>query len=85
MSRYIFSLSLIIPGKVLKVVREHYLRDDLWCGSHLCKICGQENSEVLDKSPVSSSTLCDFPHYLVIDTNVVLHQVFYINLFAEVY
>ncbi|XP_046644845.1 exosome complex exonuclease RRP44-like [Daphnia pulicaria] len=62
-------------GKVLKVVREHYLRDDLWCGSELCKKCGQENSDVLDKSPVSSSTLCAFPHYIVIDTNIVLHQI----------
>lgn len=63
-------------GKVLKVVREHYLRDDLWCGSELCQKCpSKENSRVLESSPVSSSSLCEFPHYVVIDTNVVLHQV----------
>ncbi|XP_057366442.1 exosome complex exonuclease RRP44-like [Daphnia carinata] len=62
-------------GKVIKVVREHYLRDDLWCGSDLCKKCNQENSEVLDDAPISSSTLCAYPHYVVVDTNVVLHQI----------
>merc|ERR1712071_190007 len=62
-------------GKVLKVVREHYLRDDLWCGSSICRECGEENAASLESTPVSSSTLCDFPHYIVIDTNVVLHQI----------
>ena len=26
-------------GKVLKVVREHYLRDDIYCGSSGCSKC----------------------------------------------
>lgn len=57
------------------MVREHYLRDDLWCGSILCRECGEENAASLESTPVSSSSLCDFPHYIVIDTNIVLHQV----------
>jgi len=68
-----------MPGKVLKVVREHYLREDLWCGSVLCGECGEENSAILESAPTSSSSLCDFPHYIVIDTNVVLHQVSYFS------
>ena len=26
-------------GNVIKVVREHYLRDDIYCGSTACKNC----------------------------------------------
>ena len=26
-------------GNVIKVVREHYLRDDIYCGSSACKDC----------------------------------------------
>jgi hypothetical protein len=25
-------------GNIIKIVREHYLRDDIWCGSPLCKV-----------------------------------------------
>lgn len=59
----------------MKVVREHYLRDDLCCGSAVCPACVKENCAVLDRDPPSSSALCAFPHYVVVDTNVVLHQV----------
>ena len=52
-------------GKVFKVVREHYLRDDIYSGSELDPEC-PENSRVL-----SGSASC----YLVVDTNVVLHQI----------
>ena len=52
-------------GKVLKVVREHYLRDDIHSGSHLDPSC-----------PDASKTLSTAAtRYLVIDTNVVLHQI----------
>uniref|UniRef100_A0A131YT94 Exosome complex exonuclease RRP44 n=1 Tax=Rhipicephalus appendiculatus TaxID=34631 RepID=A0A131YT94_RHIAP len=61
-------------GNVLKVVREHYLRDDIWCGSKLCKICKHENPN-LESVPQSFSDLFPSPHYVVPDTNVVLHQV----------
>eukprot|EP01083_Nonionella_stella_P046938 125689_1 len=55
-------------NKVLKIAREHYLRDDVWCGSHLCTECGPYN----DGSPVSQ--LSTDKVYVVFDTNVVLHQ-----------
>ena len=61
-------------GKILKIVREHYLRDDIWCGSEVCDGCGHERT-VLTASPESLSSLVSHPHYIVLDTNVVLHQV----------
>ncbi|XP_042494927.1 exosome complex exonuclease RRP44 homolog A [Macadamia integrifolia] len=52
-------------GKVIKVVREHYLRDDIYCGASICKVC---DSSVARLSS-SASTI------LIVDTNVVLHQI----------
>ncbi|XP_057188851.1 exosome complex exonuclease RRP44 isoform X2 [Triplophysa rosa] len=61
-------------GGVLKIVREHYLRDDIWCGSEVCKECKDE-APVLQEDACIESTLCVYPHYLLPDTNVVLHQI----------
>jgi len=61
-------------GGVLKIVREHYLRDDIWCGSEVCKECKDE-APVLQEDACIESNLCSYPHYLIPDTNVVLHQV----------
>ncbi|KAM7408518.1 hypothetical protein PAMA_002310 [Pampus argenteus] len=61
-------------GGVMKVVREHYLRDDIWCGSEVCSECKQE-STVLQRDSCIESNLCSYPHYLLPDTNVVLHQI----------
>ncbi|XP_039995125.1 exosome complex exonuclease RRP44 isoform X1 [Xiphias gladius] len=61
-------------GGVMKIVREHYLRDDIWCGSEACTECKQD-STVLQKDACIESNLCSYPHYLVPDTNVVLHQI----------
>uniref|UniRef100_A0A7N6B101 Exosome complex exonuclease RRP44 n=1 Tax=Anabas testudineus TaxID=64144 RepID=A0A7N6B101_ANATE len=61
-------------GGVMKIVREHYLRDDIWCGSEACTECKQE-STVLQKDTCIESSLCSYPHYLIPDTNVVLHQI----------
>ncbi|TRY82537.1 hypothetical protein DNTS_005849 [Danionella cerebrum] len=61
-------------GGVLKIVREHYLRDDIWCGSELCKECKDE-APVLQEDAFIESNLCSYPHYLIPDTNVVLHQI----------
>lgn len=52
-------------GKVLKVVREHYLRDDIWSGSPLDPEC----------DPSAHKLAADADHYLIIDTNVALQQV----------
>ncbi|TSK17962.1 Exosome complex exonuclease RRP44 [Bagarius yarrelli] len=61
-------------GGVLKIVREHYLRDDIWCGCEICSECKDE-SPVLQRDACIESSLCTFPHYLIPDTNVVLHQI----------
>lgn len=59
----------------MKIVREHYLRDDVWCRASHCRNCAQTDQNLLDSSPHSSSKLYTFPHYLLPDTNVVLHQI----------
>ncbi|XP_006639445.1 exosome complex exonuclease RRP44 [Lepisosteus oculatus] len=61
-------------GGVRKIVREHYLRDDIWCGSEVCQSCPQD-STVLQRNAYMESSLCSSPHYLIPDTNVVLHQI----------
>ncbi|XP_064071350.1 exosome complex exonuclease RRP44 [Vanessa tameamea] len=63
-------------GNVLKIVREHYLRDDLLCGSAACNFCPHKDDElVLEANPESLCGLFDSNHYLILDTNVVLHQI----------
>jgi exosome complex exonuclease DIS3/RRP44 len=67
-------------GNILKIVREHYLRDDLSCGSESClnSVCVQSFKglkTLLEKDPVSTSLKYQKPHYIVPDTNIVLHQV----------
>jgi len=53
-------------GAVVKVVREHYLRDDLPTGSKLDPDCPADQQRLGS----GDDTSC----YLVIDTNVALHQ-----------
>ena len=60
-------------GAVVKVVREHYLRDDVWCGVKGCGKC-KHDAPPLESCPIVESELCRQPHFLVPDTNVVLHQ-----------
>ncbi|GFZ09471.1 ribonuclease II family protein [Actinidia rufa] len=52
-------------GKVVKVVREHYLRDDIYCGVSSCKVCDSSGARLAS----SASTI------LIVDTNVVLNQI----------
>lgn len=41
-----------------------------------CLICLQKDSDiVLDRSPDTSSTTHSYPHYLILDTNVILNQI----------
>lgn len=57
-------------------MREHYLRDDIWCGSSICKKCPHKQKDlILDKNPVSCCKLITDPHYIVLDTNIVLDQI----------
>lgn len=63
-------------GNILKIVREHYLRDDIWCGSNLCGKCQHKIKDlVLEENPESRSSLYKKSHYLILDTNVVLDQI----------
>lgn len=61
----------------LQVVREHYLRDDIYCGAPFCKVCDVAASRLSS----TASTI------LIVDTNVVLHQVniifFFLYKFLE--
>ncbi len=61
-------------GSVVKVVREHYLRDDVWCGVKSCSACKQGNEAILEPHPELASDLCTDSHFILPDTNVVLHQ-----------
>ncbi|XP_001601829.1 exosome complex exonuclease RRP44 [Nasonia vitripennis] len=69
-------------GNIYKVVREHYLRDDIWCGSEACERCGRRNKDIMldDENPGAKSSLFSQPHYLVFDTNIILNQ---INILEE--
>lgn len=63
-------------GSIVKIVREHYLRDDISCGSEICEHCANDaKSPVLEKTPESRSKIYNSAHYIIPDTNVVLHQV----------
>ncbi|RUP45112.1 hypothetical protein BC936DRAFT_148596 [Jimgerdemannia flammicorona] len=61
-------------GKVVKVVKEHYLRDDIWCAAEGCIICGH-TEKVLSASPQANTLLDGKPHYIVPDTNVFMNQI----------
>ncbi|KAG0169487.1 exosome catalytic subunit dis3 [Apophysomyces sp. BC1034] len=59
-------------GNVVKVVKEHYLRDDITCSSALCTTCQHHTKPVLSEEPRKTSTIQQ--HYLVPDTNVFMNQ-----------
>ncbi|XP_055617537.1 exosome complex exonuclease RRP44 [Toxorhynchites rutilus septentrionalis] len=63
-------------GGIIKVVREHYLRDDISCGIASCGLCTVSvDGTRLDAAPESISTAYTYPHYLMLDTNIVLYQI----------
>ena len=62
-------------GSIVKVVREHYLRDDVWCGVEGCVVCRQGDSATLNAFSILQSDLCPQPHFTLPDTNVILHQI----------
>lgn len=67
-------------GNATKVVREQYLRDDIPCSSQGCQYCknnlyvadatGKRQEPILETQP--NKTTKRGPHYLVVDTNIVL-------------
>lgn len=52
-------------GKIIRQLREHYLRDDIYCGAPFCTVCDSSGARLSE----SASTI------LVVDTNVVLNQI----------
>ncbi|KAI9142132.1 exosome complex exonuclease RRP44 [Paraphysoderma sedebokerense] len=64
-------------GAVVTVVKEHYLRDDIYCGSQYCRTCAHQNP-VLSQSPQVCSLL-QSPHYVIPDTNVFLQHIDFVE------
>ncbi|GAW00013.1 RNB-domain-containing protein [Lentinula edodes] len=61
-------------GKVVKVLRERYLRDDVACGIEGCRECSTELSRLLPPSGGLEHRLFPNGHYILPDTNVFLAQ-----------
>ncbi|KAI7900875.1 uncharacterized protein BX663DRAFT_515563 [Cokeromyces recurvatus] len=59
-------------GNVVKVVKEHYLRDDIPCSSIACNNCNKTSPPILSDEPKSTTKFK--PHYLIPDTNVFISQ-----------
>jgi hypothetical protein len=66
-------------GNVVKVVREHYLRDDIWCGIPGCTRCaGQQSPKLLllsKENDVGAEDGHTLPFYALLHDSVLLHQV----------
>ncbi|KAJ8940815.1 hypothetical protein NQ314_010573 [Rhamnusium bicolor] len=60
-------------GNFLKNVREHYIRDDIFCGFSKCGKCIPMES-CLSSIHQNKCSLFNFNHYLILDTNVILDQ-----------
>ncbi|KAI8575331.1 hypothetical protein K450DRAFT_262255 [Umbelopsis ramanniana AG] len=60
-------------GNVIKVIKEHYLRDDIWCSSALCESCNHTDA-LLSATPRATESFRT-PHYIVPDTNVFMNQI----------
>ncbi|KRY83969.1 Exosome complex exonuclease RRP44 [Trichinella pseudospiralis] len=63
---------------LVKVRRDRYIRDDICCGIVDCKLCldvWNLNLIKLDKVQRSPSKVVDSRHILLLDTNIIRHQV----------
>lgn len=57
-------------------MREHYLRDDIWCGSVVCEECQHlEHDQILSEAREHENEKYNYHHYLILDTNIVLNQI----------
>jgi len=65
-------LLLYTAGKIVRVVREHYLRNDIVCQSRLCKTCKQEQRKLAGPPETT--------HYAVIDADALVK---YLELFEQ--
>lgn len=71
-------------GRATKIVREHYLRDDIPCSSESCEQCqdyyvpganGEVPHPILSDSPLDLHQKTIGKHYVMLDTNVVLNAI----------
>ncbi|QRW26270.1 exosome complex exonuclease DIS3/RRP44 [Rhizoctonia solani] len=63
-------------GKVLKVLRERYVRDDIQCGIESVNYYNFTEAHKSPLAPAGDLTHTQFPngHFIIPDTNVILHQ-----------
>ncbi|TCD60755.1 exosome catalytic subunit dis3 [Steccherinum ochraceum] len=61
-------------GKVIKVLRERYLRDDVNCGIQRCSLCSLDVEPTLPPLGTQEHQALSFGHYVIPDTNVFLAQ-----------
>ncbi|KAG8856923.1 exosome catalytic subunit dis3 [Tulasnella sp. 330] len=67
-------------GRVVKVLRERYLRDDVACGIKSCSLCSEQyeasGSQEPSLPPAGHRKHSQFPqgHFILPDTNIFLHQ-----------
>ncbi|KAK0549055.1 exosome catalytic subunit dis3 [Tilletia horrida] len=76
-------------GKVLKVLRETYYRTDISCGSALCSECASlastdSKTKLVLSADGMTNSLLGSGHYLLLDTNTVLHQMDVLESIADV-
>ncbi|KAG1789318.1 uncharacterized protein HD556DRAFT_1244099 [Suillus plorans] len=57
-------------GKVIKVLRERYLRNDISCGVNGCRVCDATAQTVLWRSEDTTHKYFPTGHYILPDTNV---------------
>ena len=73
------ALSAPSENRLTPVVRERYVRDDIPCGFERCEECARFPGyrPVLPRKGITQQMKLVSPngHYLVVDTNIVLHQV----------
>ena len=66
-------------GRVVKILRERYLRSDIPCGYEACTECsdypGFKQVLPVQGAQGHSKFKSEAGHWLVVDTNIVLHQV----------
>jgi exosome complex exonuclease DIS3/RRP44 len=58
-------------GAIVKIVKEHYLRDDLYCGIPGCSSCPDHITNLQEPRNIEGLS----GHYIFPDTNIVYHQV----------
>ncbi|CAH1763197.1 9467_t:CDS:10 [Entrophospora sp. SA101] len=62
-------------GNAVKVVKEHYLRDDIGCAVEGCTICSSDTAPVLKSTSTLITQLVPKPHFIIPDTNVFMRQI----------